>query len=672
MFNLLGKNAFARKRKARKLLIDDVSRIESLEDRVVPASQILIDYDPSTGNLVLSGSGDDDVAIIVIDATNGVSLTTTGGFTGDGSGTAAGPFNVTGNFTISLGNGNDGVSIDGDAGPGTLSSGNIYIDLGSGDDVCEMSTTNPLTVQGDVTVIGGTGDDTVTLGDGTTPAAFVAQNVTIDTGTDAGVGQQITLDNFTVNGNLSINNGGGGNQITLLGFEAPSTVAGNLSVTQSNPANTGGYSVDIRDVAVTGNVSVVNGSGNGAAVARIQSLVPTTVGGTTTLINGNNATNVASLGFDPASSTLTLTKGITIKNGTATTSSAINVDGVVNSGTTSAAFTNGNAPTNSITFGANRANSFLGTVSAINGNATTTTNLISVNRTTFAKATNFTNGSALTTNTVTLGATFPVGVTANLVITNGAGTISDNVNIDRLTTSGSKVGDVTINNAASGATNVVLGAVAANVFGGNLTVRNQATSGTRTVTATDTDVSGSTGFYIYNVGAGNTDYNFGVAGGTELDVDFLLKIEDGSGTAALDLFNVTLGGFTYTDIGGGVDTLNIAATANSVATINGITRIDTANGSDDVTISINGGTSVFNDRVFIALGSGNDDLIIGGTASSPAFTTANKLQFDGGSGNDTVSVNPLSIADYELSGNGLTKKLKQKISNFETYSENAL
>lgn len=666
MFNLLGKNAFARKRKASKLLIDDVSCIESLEDRVVPASQIFIDYDPTTGNLVLTGSGDDDIAIIVVDATNGVSLTTTGNFTGDGTGLTAGPFNVTGNLTISLGNGADGVSIDGDAGPGTLSSGNIYVDLGSGNDLSEMSTTNPLTVQGNVTVIGGTGDDAVTLGDGVA-GAFVAQNVTIDLGTDAGVGQPITMDNFTVNGNLSINNAGTGNQVTQLGFEAPSTVNGNLSVTQSNSANTLGYIVDIRDVSVTGNVSVINGSGTGTTLARIQSLVPTTVGGTTTLINGNNATNVASIGFDPASSTLTLTKGIIVKNGTATTSNAINVNSAVNSGSTSATFTNGNAPTNSIAFGTNTANSFLGTVTATNGNATTTANLITVNRSTFAKATNFINGTALTTNTVTLGsiAAAPISVTGNLAITNGAATTSNNVNVDQLTTSGAKVGDVTINNAGTAATNVTFGATVANVIGGNLTIRNQATTGAKTTALDRTTVNGGVGAYIYNVGIGNSSVAIGTIAATSVTVAQTLKIEDGSGSSTLNLLAATIGTLNFSDIGGGADTINIATTAAKTVTVVGTTSLKTGAGSDTVIIG-SAGTAIFNDSVFITLAAGTDSLTIGANAASPAFNTANKFQFDGGAGDDTISVSPLSIADYEPVLPG--KKLRFKITNFEHLS----
>ena len=345
--------------------------------------------------------------------------------------------------------------------------------------------------------------------------------------------------------------------------------------------------------------------------------------------------------------------------------------------------TNGPADTsNGISLGVTTTNTFAGLLTATNDAATLSgNNTITLSRGDLNGGANLSNttvgasvASLAVNNTVTIGDVAAVTITGNLVVTNAAATTQNLVNIDRLTVDGVKAGNVTINNGAvsAGTTSVIFGAAAAaNDIDGNLTIRNQATSGLRTVTLDDLDVGGTTGAYIYNVGAGNTDYNIGVAGATNVIVTALLKIEDGSGSADIEVNNATLGAFTYTDIGGGTDALDIATVANAAVTINGVTRIDTANGSDDVTISTNAGTSVFNDHVYIALGSGNDDLLIGGTASSPAFTTANDLMFDGGPGTDTVSVNPLSIADYELSGNGLTKKLKQKIKNFETYSVNA-
>lgn len=662
MLNLFGKNVFARKRKAKVMPIDITSRIETLEERVVLASQVTALYDSVNGNLTINGSGFGDDFNVTVTGQNLVTLSVNAGTTLVGVG---GPFLVTGNLTINGGNGNDVIHLRGGGGGTGIDSGNIVIDLGSGDDTLnDTGALGDLFVTGNVAVTGGSGNDIVRFG---SAQGFSVANLSIDT--TSGAAETVTVDRTTAGGNVTIVNSGTGLQQALFStIGGANVISGNLTITQSNIANTGGYTATVSNTGVVGNVTVTNGSGTGAASASIISSAATVVGGTTTVTNGNNNSNLITL----SGATLTLTKGIVVKNGNATTTNIINVDGVVNSGTTSATFTNGNAASNAITFGTNAANSFLGTVTATDGNATTSSNIITVNRTSFAKPTNLINGTAATSNVVTIGSlNFTNTVTGNLAITNGTAASANNVNIDRLTTNGAKVGDVTVNNAAvtAGSTNVILGVNGINDIGGNLIVRNQNATVLRTVTATNTDVSGTTGFYIYNVGAGNTDYNFGVAGGTDLVVDFLLKIEDGSGTADIELNNAILGSFTYTDLGGGSDALDIATVANASVTINGVTRIDTAGGSDDVTIATATGTAVFNDLVYIALGAGNDDLLIGAGAASPAFSTASDLSFDGGAGVDTVNVSALSIADYEVVGGALTKKLKQKIKNFETYTQ---
>ena len=150
-----------------------------------------------------------------------------------------------------------------------------------------------------------------------------------------------------------------------------------------------------------------------------------------------------------------------------------------------------------------------------------------------------------------------------------------------------------------------------------------------------------------------------------------MKIEDGSGTATLDVRAATLGGFNFSDIGGGADLIDFAGSGGvGVVTVNGVTRINTGAASDIVRIGTTG-TAVFNDSVFISLAAGSDSLTIGANAASPAFSTANKFQFDGAAGVDTISVDPLSIADYEPTSPGNVfpgKKLRFKITNFEILS----
>ncbi len=69
------------------------------------------------------------------------------------------------------------------------------------------------------------------------------------------------------------------------------------------------------------------------------------------------------------------------------------------------------------------------------------------------------------------------------------------------------------------------------------------------------------------------------------------------------------------------------------------------------------------DGVFLSMGSGNDTLDVGAFATSLAFSSANKFQFDGGAGDDTIAVSTLSIGNYVVGT--VPKKLKHKITNFE-------
>ena len=675
MLNLFGKNVFARKRKAKVMPIDITSRIETLEERVVLAA-VAVTFDSATGNLTINGTGAVDDVNVVFTGTNSINVTTSGATTftlnGGAAAAATGVINgVTGNVVINLGNGNDLLKLDA-AAAASLDSGNLIIDLGSADDTLSKTGAGALTVTGNVSVFGGTGNDAIRFGTTALNAAagtFIAGSISVDAGT---VGTKtVTVDGTSVGTNATITTAGTGLQtVTLGGRTATNTVGGNLVVALVG----GSYAFDADGTDVTGNVTVTTGGGTTASIDWATSNVT----GTTTLINGAATTTLNEIIISGS----TLTGNVIAKNGSATTTNAITVDGSTLSGKSST-LTNGPADTsNGISLGVTTTNTFAGLLTATNDAATLSgNNTITLSRGDLNGGANLSNttvgasvASLAVNNTVTIGDVAAVTITGNLVVTNAAATTQNLVNIDRLTVDGVKAGNVTINNGAvsAGTTSVIFGAAAAaNDIDGNLTIRNQATSGLRTVTLDDLDVGGTTGAYIYNVGAGNTDYNIGVAGATNVIVTALLKIEDGSGSADIEVNNATLGAFTYTDIGGGTDALDIATVANAAVTINGVTRIDTANGSDDVTISTNAGTSVFNDHVYIALGSGNDDLLIGGTASSPAFTTANDLMFDGGPGTDTVSVNPLSIADYELSGNGLTKKLKQKIKNFETYSVNA-
>lgn len=645
MLKVFGQNVFARKRKAKTMPIDSVSRIETLEERLVLAGQVTSLY--SNGNLTITGSGAQDDLVLTFSALNTVTIS---GLTTI-SGAGAGPFLVTGDLNVSMGNGDDTVSI---VGAGfSLDSGNVSIDLGSGDDTLTTGA-GTLAFTGNVSIAGGTGVDSITLG-GT--AAVSVFDLSIDSGVNLVATNQaksISLSDLTAH-NVTLVNGGTGAQSVSLGAAGANTISGNLKISQTGVGAVSN-TVTAAATAVTGNVSITNANAGTNGVAWGTSNVT----GTTTVVNGNATTLLNSIVFTGS----TLTGSVLAKNGSATTTNVVTVtDSRLNG--KSSSFTNGAAAGNTINLGLTTGSTFAGVVSATNG-ASSTSNAIIVQQGTLAAGGSLVNGSAATTNTVTIGSAGAVGVTSgNLAITNGVATTSNNVFVNQLTTGGAKLGDVSINNGGTTATNVTLGATVANIIGGNLTVRNQATSGTRTTSINETSVQGSVGAYLYNVGAGNTAINIGNANLTT--VTNLLKIEDGSGTAALSIQAATLGGLNFSDLGGGTDTINIGTSVGSTTTVNGVTRIVTNGGSDTVTTGTDG-TAVFNDSVFIALGAGDDALTIGASAASPAFSTANKFQFDGGAGFDTGLISPLSIADYEPTSPGNQypgKKLRFKITNFE-------
>ncbi len=654
MLNMFGKNAFARKRQAKVMPIDGLSRIETLEDRVVLASQIGVAF--SNGNLVLTGSGDADNVTVSITGTNVVTLSTSGTFTGQ----VAASYLVTGNLSINMGNGDDSVilQVDGLDGDGKLDSGNLSIDLGAGNDI--LTTNDDLTFTGNVSILGGTGNDTIVLG--SSSASVYAYKLTIDGGTDgpAPSTKSIILNGVTTGSDLSLKNGGTAFNSVSTGGSAANSIGGNLTLVQSATGSTGAYSTFLTDTSVVGNLSVTHGNGTGPGFITINSSnVPVVIGGTATLINGN--TNGGNISFFGNANGITVGKNITVKNGAAT---GINIIGVsnLNGNGSSASFTNGTSTGNNINFTGLLGNAFAGTVAVTNGSSTGM-NFIALNRLSSGKGTNATNGNSTSGNNVSVGsgtATDVVSVAGNLVIANGTSPFNS-VSINRLTTTSS--GNVQITNAAAsgGGVGVSLGSSGPNLIAGNLSITNQAsTLGLRSTTIDQTTVQGTTGVTINNVGAGTTQLSIG--GTVASSITAGLNIQDGTGNSIVNLRALTIGGrLNYTDIGGGIDTINLAA-ASGALSVNGVVRIDTGNGSDTVEIGT-GGTAFFNASVVISLGAGNDTLTIGDNAASPAFSTGNKFQIDGGAGVDSLFASPLSLADFVIP---LPGKLKSKITAWES------
>ncbi len=635
---------------------------------------IVVNY-TANGNLLLTGTDFVDDIIVDFSNTNSVTLTGNGytNFIGAGTnGQSAGPYLVTGTLTINTNGENDVVVLRGLTASATLDSGDVNINLGAGDDILTtvqaVTPTLGLTMTGSLNVVGGLGNDTVRLGSNAANDTFSALNVSVDNGAGTGA-QTIDLDRFTAHGNVTLTNNGAGGQTVRLGqnaSNAPNTITGDLNIKQ--PSTATGYTVAIRNTAVNGLVSVINGSGTGAAAAvTIDTTTAQVIGGTTSITNGDNVTNSVSLVGTTGG--LRSVGNVTVKNGIATTSNAITVNSLGNSGTTSSTFTNGASPANSISFLGTTGNAFTGLVAATNG-LSTGTNAITATRLSATKGLTLTNGGATTSNTLTVGGsagTSLVSVTGNVTLTNGTAATTS-VSVDNLTVLGANAaGNLTIANGATGAggTTVTFGAGALNSISGNLQITNQASSGTRAVVMNRTTISGRTGVNLYEVGGGNTTLTVG--NNQLVTVAKAFVIQDGTGNSTVALQNLTVGSLNYTDIGGGVDTLDLGGTPAGTLTVNGVTRIDTGIGSDIVRTGGAGGTAVYNDSVFISLGSGNDSLTVGANAACPAFSSANKFQFDGGAGDDTFAASTLSIADYAPT-TPLPKKIRSKITNFEHLS----
>lgn len=209
MFNLygFGKTGLTRRRKAVLPRIDGLSRVECLEERLVLASQIGVAF--SGGNLILSGSaGDDNVTVIVAD-TNVVTLSSTGG--GTFTGTIAASYTVTGTLSINMNAGDDTVTLSGAA--GTYTGSKLSVDLGVGNDT--LNTSGVLTLNKELTVLGGAGTDAVNLGT-TVGANFVVLGISrIDTGDNDDTVTLGTTGTTALHGQVVITLGGGNDTLTI-------------------------------------------------------------------------------------------------------------------------------------------------------------------------------------------------------------------------------------------------------------------------------------------------------------------------------------------------------------------------------------------------------------------------------------------------------------------------
>jgi hypothetical protein len=167
---------------------------------------------------------------------------------------------VTGDATkFTLSSGSD--TFNGQASPFTTPTGvhNMTFTLqGNNDGVTFGNAVRPILLEGNLTINGGDGANTVTTTDLT-----VQKNVSITNGNGTGT-DGTYLTNLTVGGSLTIKNGNSETETEITRNVAGiSTIGGNLSIT-----NGAGYDFnELLDTNVGGSVTIANGHGNGSGLA---------------------------------------------------------------------------------------------------------------------------------------------------------------------------------------------------------------------------------------------------------------------------------------------------------------------------------------------------------------------------------------------------------------------
>lgn len=219
---------------------------------------------------VVTGNGNDNVFLGFFEA-DGVTVDTGSGNDGTSRSTEElsrvaslqapmfGPVSVveasiTHQLTLVTGSGNDVAEVEG------VTAHDIVVDLGAGNDDGELYNLN---VAGNMTVVGGAGNDDLYLHSGGGQTSQVGKNLVVDSGSN---NDFVEIVDFLVGNNLNMILGAG-NDSGVLGFsdgmgaglsEGSSSVGGNLLV----DAGAGNDSVTVGDVNVHKNANVFLGAGN--------------------------------------------------------------------------------------------------------------------------------------------------------------------------------------------------------------------------------------------------------------------------------------------------------------------------------------------------------------------------------------------------------------------------
>jgi hypothetical protein len=239
------------------------SRLDCLEHRDVPTSNLTVGFSAVTHTLTIVGDANADDVTVKGDAASQTHFTLT-----------------------SSGN------INGQPSPFSTPAGvkNLVFKLLGGNASITFDPTVPITVQGSVTFTGGTGVNSVTANQLTVGKNLSVTNAAHTTGID-----KVWLFDFSAGGNVTVRNAGG-NTDTLIERSSAglSTIKGRVSVTNGTGADT----FQLIDTNVDGSVTVNNGHGdasNNAGTVEIfnnfNSQFRSVIGGnlTVTYLDGNVA-----------------------------------------------------------------------------------------------------------------------------------------------------------------------------------------------------------------------------------------------------------------------------------------------------------------------------------------------------------------------------------------------
>ena len=517
----------------------------------------------------------------------------------------------------------------------------------------------PLTVTGNVSVNNGaTATTNVSVGNALN-LSVINGNLTItDAATTAAT--NVTVNRLNVgpvigppatNGNVSIANLGAGADTVTIGAAAPVNIASNLTINQGPGASA--YTVNVTNYSAGGPIFIQNGAGTGnAAVTLTKAPNATNNGGGLTVINGDNASNSTTVNGG------TFAGALKLMNGAATTSfNLIKVDGVTETTVAGNSFTNGPAVTNDIIQLGVTTLVTLADTTALNNSGAGANNLIDLARGTISGNTSLTNANTVGTalnNTVNVADAAAVTINGggNLKVSNASAANSNAVGLGSFASALNVDGAVTVTNGASGLlTQVLVGNVGAlSTFGGALAITNAAAglAGNKTDSIQNLTVGGIT---IVNNGNGADLVNIGTAA-LVTDNGNLSVTNNGGGVAAVattNLSNVSVAGnTTYAASGANQDFVNLNSgfSANNVGSA---VNIATSGGNDVVSIGTIGAATIY--ALFVNMGDGDDLLAFGagasGFATGPVSVPgSNRWIFDGGNGNDTLTISTLLVANF--------------------------